>query len=121
MEVDDVNVTGSMAANGGFETGTSSWAIYPGTATNFQVYANAPGAPSAHGESHWGATNTTSNSGGIYQDIALNTSAGRWSRVGVGPQRGAGLRGLGYVCAVPAGEHRRRGGRRQLQRPAQRQ
>ena len=77
VEIDDVNVTESMAANGGFETGTSSWAIYPGTATNFQVYANAPGAPSAHGESHWGATNTTSNGGGIYQDIALNTSAGQ--------------------------------------------
>ena len=75
VEIDDVDVHVSLAANGGFETGMSAWAPYPGTNSNFVVYAN--GATTAHTGSHFGATNTTADGGGIYQDIALNTSAGQ--------------------------------------------
>jgi hypothetical protein len=75
VEIDDVDVHVSLAANGGFETGMSSWAPYPGTNSNFAVYGN--GATTAHTGSHFGATNTTADGGGIYQDIALNTSAGQ--------------------------------------------
>jgi hypothetical protein len=75
VEIDDVNVDVSLAANGGFETGSASWAPYPGTGTNFVVYGNT--ATTAHSGAYWAATNTTSNGGGIYQDIALNTSAGQ--------------------------------------------
>jgi hypothetical protein len=75
VEVDDVDVHVSLAVNGGFETGGSSWAPYPGTNSNFVVYAN--GSTTAHTGSHFGATNTDATGGGIYQDIALNTSAGQ--------------------------------------------
>ena len=44
-EVDDVNVNVSLAANGGFEDGGGPWRPYPGTKSNYVVYANAPGAP----------------------------------------------------------------------------
>ncbi len=74
IEIDDVNVSVSLAANGGFETGGSSWAPYPGTNSNFVVYGN--GATTAHSGSNFAATNTTVQGGGIYQDIALNTTAG---------------------------------------------
>jgi hypothetical protein len=77
VEIDDINVTESLAANGGFETGTGSWAVYPGSSTNFDVYANAPGGTTAHSGSYWGAVNTSSDGGSIYQDVALNTSAGQ--------------------------------------------
>ena len=77
VEIDDVNVTESLAANGGFETEGASWAVYPGSGTNFVVYANAPGGTTAHSGTHWGAVNTTSNGGSIYQDVGLNTSAGQ--------------------------------------------
>jgi hypothetical protein len=75
--MDDVNVEESLAANGGFETGSAPWTVYPGTNTGFAVYANAPGAPSAFSGSHFGATNTTTANGSIYQDVALNTIAGQ--------------------------------------------
>jgi hypothetical protein len=75
VEIDDVDVHLSLAANGGFETGGSSWAPYPSTNSNFVVYAN--GATTAHSGSHFAATNTTEGGGGFYQDIALDTSAGQ--------------------------------------------
>ncbi|HEX3976507.1 MAG TPA: hypothetical protein VHW96_09595 [Solirubrobacteraceae bacterium] len=77
VEIDDVNVTESLAANGGFETGTGPWAADPPTSTNYNVYANAPGGTTAHSSSHWGAVNTSSTGGSIYQDVALNTSPGQ--------------------------------------------
>jgi hypothetical protein len=76
VEADDVNVTESLAVNGSFETGSSSWAVYPGSGTNFVVYGNAPGGTTAFGGSHWAAVNTTSNGGSIYQDIGLTTNPG---------------------------------------------
>ena len=75
-EIDDVNVNVSLAANGGFEDGGGPWAIYPGTKSNYVVYANAPGAAPAASGSHFAATNTASGGGGIYEDVALNTTAG---------------------------------------------
>ena len=75
-EVDDVNVNVSLAANGGFENGAGPWARYPNTKSNFVVYANAPGAPPAYAGTHFAATNTASSGGGIYEDMALNTTAG---------------------------------------------
>ncbi|MFZ1994469.1 MAG: hypothetical protein WAU75_10185 [Solirubrobacteraceae bacterium] len=76
-EIDDVNVGASLAANGGFEDGGGPWAPYPGTTSNYVVYANAPGAPPAYSGTHFAATNTSSSGGGIYEDMALNTSAGQ--------------------------------------------
>jgi hypothetical protein len=76
VEIDDVNVAESLAVNGSFEDGGGPWALYPGTKSNFTVYANAPGAPSAYAGTHFAATNTTSGGGGIIQDIPLTTSAG---------------------------------------------
>jgi hypothetical protein len=75
VEIDDVDVHVSLTGDAGFETGGSGWAPYPGTNTNFVVYGN--GATTAHSGSHFAATNTTSDGGGFYQDIALNTSAGQ--------------------------------------------
>jgi hypothetical protein len=75
IEMDDIDVDVSLAANGGFETGSSSWSPYPGTNTNYVVYGN--GDTTAHSGTHFAATNTTSDQGSIYQDIALNTSAGQ--------------------------------------------
>jgi hypothetical protein len=77
VEIDDVNVTESLAANGGFESGSGPWAVYPSTSTSYAVYANAPGGTTAHSGSRWGAVNTSSTGGSIYQDVALNTSAGQ--------------------------------------------
>jgi hypothetical protein len=74
-EIDDVNVGVSLAANGGFEDGGGPWAPFPGTTSNYVVYANAPGAPPAYSGTHFAATNTSSAGGGIYEDIALNTTA----------------------------------------------
>ena len=44
-EIDDVSVNVSLATNGGFENGATPWRPYPGTHSNFSIYANAPGAP----------------------------------------------------------------------------
>jgi hypothetical protein len=77
VDVDDVNVQESLAVNGGFEDGGGPWAPFPGTKSNYVVYANAPGAPPAYGGTHFAATNTTSSGGGVIQDIPLNTSAGQ--------------------------------------------
>ena len=76
-EVDDVNVNLSLAANGGFENGTGPWEPYPGTKSNYLVYANAPGAPPAYAGSHFAATNTSSSGGGLIEDVPLNTTAGQ--------------------------------------------
>jgi hypothetical protein len=75
VEIDDVDVHVSLAADSSFETGGGSWVRYPDTSTNFVVDGN--GATTAHSGSHFAATNTTSDGGGFYQDIALNTSAGQ--------------------------------------------
>ncbi len=77
VEIDDVNVDKSLAVNGGFENGGGPWTIFPGTKSNYVVYANAPGAPPAYAGTHFGATNTASGGGGIIQDIPLTTSAGQ--------------------------------------------
>lgn len=77
VEIDDVNVNESLAVNGGFEDGGGPWRAYPGTKSNYAVYANAPGAPSAYGGTHFAATNTGSAGGGIIQDIPLKTTAGQ--------------------------------------------
>jgi hypothetical protein len=66
---------GNLAVDGGFEGG-SGWSAGP--ATNFVDYHNGqvPGE-SAHSGTHYAATNTTSTSGGIYQDInGLSIKAG---------------------------------------------
>ena len=75
LEVDDVDVDVSMAANGGFETGAGPWAPYPGTSTLYSAFAS--GATSAYSGAEFGATNTTDTGGGIYQDVAASTSAGQ--------------------------------------------
>ena len=72
VEIDDVDVHQSLAVNGGFEDGGAPWTVWPSTHSNFSVYKDA----SAHSGSHYGATNTAGRGGGIYQDVALNTSAG---------------------------------------------
>ena len=76
VEIDDVDVHESLAANGGFESGGGPWAIYPGTHSNFSVYPSSAAAPARSG-GHFGATNTAGAGGGIYQDVALRTSAGQ--------------------------------------------
>jgi hypothetical protein len=75
-EIDDVNVQESLAVNGGFENGAAPWRPYPGTKSSYVVYANAPGAPPAYAGTHFAATNAASTGGGIYEDVALNTTAG---------------------------------------------
>ena len=75
-EIDDVNVTESLATNGGFEDGSGPWRPYPGTKSNYVVYANAPGAPPAYSGTHFAATNTASAGGGLIEDVPLNTTAG---------------------------------------------
>ncbi|MGH2892460.1 MAG: hypothetical protein ACRDPM_04215, partial [Solirubrobacteraceae bacterium] len=77
VEIDDVNVEESLALNGSFEDGGGPWRTYPGSTSNYVVYANAPGAPSAYAGTHFGAINTASGGGGIIQDIPLKTSAGQ--------------------------------------------
>jgi hypothetical protein len=75
VEVDDVDVDVSMAANGGFENGAGPWAPYPGTTTLYAPFAS--GATTAHSGAEFGAADTTDTNGGIYQDVAANTSAGQ--------------------------------------------
>ena len=77
VEIDDVNVEESLAVNGSFEDGGGPWTIFPGTKSNYSVYANAPGAPPAYAGTHFAATNTSSGGGGIIQDVPLDTSAGQ--------------------------------------------
>jgi hypothetical protein len=73
VEIDDVDAHLSLAANGGFEDGGGPWTPYPGTGSNFVVYQGSD----AHSGSWWGATNTATTGGGIYQDIPLSTTAGQ--------------------------------------------
>lgn len=76
--LDDVDVHESLAVNGGFENGSGPWAPYPGTGSNYVVYAPAPGANNgAYDGGHFAATNTSSGGGGIYEDVSVNTSAGQ--------------------------------------------
>ena len=75
VDMDDVDVHSSLAVDGGFEAG-GGWAKYPGTNTNFSDYGPSSGALARSG-SHFGATNTNSPGGGIYQDVAMKTSPGQ--------------------------------------------
>ena len=75
VEIDDVDVHRSLAVDGGFEQG-GAWHVYPGTGSNFSDYGAASGAAARSG-SHFGATNATDAGGGIYEDVALNTSPGQ--------------------------------------------
>src|ERR1700722_2449537 len=76
VEIDDVDGHQSLAVDGGFEDHGVGWHMYPGTHTNFTQYAGGAGAP-AHSGGHFGATNTSSPGGGIYQDVSLSTSPGQ--------------------------------------------
>jgi len=76
VDMDDVDVHASLAANGGFEHGSSPWGIYPGTHSNFSIYTGSAAAP-AHSGTHFAATNTSSAGGGIYEDMSLDTSPGQ--------------------------------------------
>lgn len=40
VEVDDVDVHRSLAANGSFKNGGGPWSVYPGTGSDFQVWGN---------------------------------------------------------------------------------
>ncbi|BFU47835.1 hypothetical protein [Krasilnikovia sp. MM14-A1004] len=64
-----VTDTRSLLVNGGFERGTSSWAVWPGS--NIASWANGQVDPNARAYSgnRYGATNTTVSGGGIYQDV----------------------------------------------------
>ena len=72
VEMDDVDVHESLAANGGFEFGGAPWGPYPNTKSNFSVYSGT-----AHSGSHYAATNTAGAGGGIYEDVPLGTTAGQ--------------------------------------------
>ena len=77
VEIDDVDVHESLAANGGFEDGPGPWTVWPNTNSNYVDYESGSGTSAAHSGSHFGATNTTGGGGGIYQDVALNTTPGQ--------------------------------------------
>ncbi len=76
VEIDDVDVGQSLAVNGGFEDGSGPWAPYPGTGSNYVDYPSSS-AGQARSGSHFGATNTAADGGGIYEDVALSTSPGQ--------------------------------------------
>ncbi|HEX3691186.1 MAG TPA: hypothetical protein VHV28_15910, partial [Solirubrobacteraceae bacterium] len=40
VEIDDVDVNESLGVNGGFEHGGAPWAVYPGSNSNYRVYAS---------------------------------------------------------------------------------
>jgi hypothetical protein len=70
--VDRVSVhTDRSVINGSFEGGWTGWNAQPNT--NFWVYDNAA---VAHDESRYGATNTTTSSGGISQDVTTTIAPG---------------------------------------------
>jgi hypothetical protein len=67
-----------LAANGGFESGWGPWAALPGTSTNYVDYQSGQVAgESARSGSHYGATNTSTTGGGIYQDVPLSAAPGQ--------------------------------------------
>ena len=91
MDIDDVDVHSSLASNGGFESGVAPWAAYPGTNSNFVRYHNGDvSGESARDGVRYGATNTSSSGGGIYEDVPLSASPGNlycasaWVRTQVG-------------------------------------
>jgi hypothetical protein len=61
--------SGELAQNGSFEGGVSPW--IPGGNTGFAVYANGQIAAgdAAYAGNHYAAMNTTSQGGGLYQDV----------------------------------------------------
>jgi hypothetical protein len=75
VDVDAVNVQSlldvqeSVSQNGSFEDGVSPW--IPGGHTGFAVYANGQISPTdaAYAGTHYAAMNTTSQGGGLYEDI----------------------------------------------------
>jgi surface antigen len=67
-----------LASNGGFENGWGPWSAYPGTSTNWVDYQSGQvSGESARSGLHYGATNTSSGGGGIYEDVAVSTSPGQ--------------------------------------------
>ena len=87
-ELDDVNVTQSLATNGGFEDGGGPWRPYPGTRSNYVVYANAPGAPPAYSGTHFAAINTAIRGRRAHRGRPAEHHRGRDSlRLGACPHR----------------------------------
>ena len=76
LDMDDVNVHDSLqvaapvSQNGGFESGLAPWT--PVGSTNYVVYANGQLAPSdaAYAGTNYGAMNTTSAGGSVYEDVS---------------------------------------------------
>ncbi len=71
--------TGGLSQNGGFESGYSPWQAMPGT--NVAVYANGQLSPgdTAFSGTRYGATNTSTAGGGIYEDISTASMPGTQS------------------------------------------
>jgi hypothetical protein len=108
VDMDDIDVHESLAANGGFEVGSGGpWRAYPNSHSNFSDYRGA----TAHSGSRWGATNTASGGGGIYQDVPLNTTPGQlicgsaWLR-----NEGSGTTASGQFVLWLTGETRHEAG-----------
>ena len=74
--VSSIGGRGSMAVNGGFESGWGPWT--PMASTNFVVYGNGQvSGESARSAVHYAATNTSAGGGGIYQDVPVSASPGQ--------------------------------------------
>lgn len=75
VDIDDVDVHASAARDGGFE-GPNAWAVRG--STNYVAYRNGQVAgESARSGVGYGATNTSSGGGSIYQDNPISTVAGQ--------------------------------------------
>ena len=75
-DIDDVNASRSLAQNGGFEQGGSSWSVEPGTNVAWYSSGQVTGAERARSGSRYGATNTSVSGGGFYQDVAATINPG---------------------------------------------
>jgi CHAP domain len=75
LDVDDVDVTQSLALNADFGSGSQAWQPYPGTNSNFATYASGQLGSEPYFSSFSGvryaSMNTSAPGGGIYQDIPL--------------------------------------------------
>ncbi len=74
VAVDAFNVYKGLIQNGGFNNGTTSWSVWPGT--DFAVYGAGVTGNNPYEGTGFGATNTTQNTVDIYQDIPLTINAG---------------------------------------------
>ncbi|MCW2813367.1 MAG: hypothetical protein JWN84_822 [Nocardioides sp.] len=75
VDIDDVDVHASVARDGGFE-GPNAWAVRG--STNYVSYRNGQVAgESARSGVGYGATNTSSAGGSIYQDNPISTVVGQ--------------------------------------------